>query len=40
MLELTEQDQLIEQYSTQDNQLSPPRAFDRDLTTPFKHVLE
>ena len=40
MLKLIEQNQLIEQNGTQHNQLGAPQTFDRDLTSPFKHIFE
>jgi hypothetical protein len=40
MFELVKQDNLIEQNSTENNQLGTFQAFDRDLTAPFEHVFE
>ena len=40
MLKLIEQNHLIKQYGTQYNQLGALQTFDRDLTSPLKHVLE
>lgn len=40
MLELIEQGQLVEQHGTQDDQLRPFQASDRNLATLLKHVFE
>ena len=40
MVKLIEQNQLIEQYGTQDDQLGALQAFDGNLTSPFEHILE
>ena len=40
MLKLIEQNHLIEKHGTQYNQLGAHQTFDRDLTSPLKHVLE
>ena len=40
MLELIEQNQLIEQHGTQNDQLGAFQAFDRYLASPFEYILE
>ena len=39
LVELIQQDQLIEQYRAQHDQLRPFQAFDRHLTIPLEYVL-
>ena len=40
MKELVEQNELIDEHSTQDNQANALQAFDGNLTAPFEDVLE